>query len=149
MKADNTETGHNRTIRLTGIEGSELDELLITVNYVEAPCEDRRLVKAVTLDGVVIPAIIDALNGDVVPMSTLRDLADKTSDLPNDDKYNTSDFGESWKEINRIIVEDERGMRAIAFVSDRIERGRIKFGLTVKKNNYKETKANATADWII
>lgn len=66
MKADNTITGHNRTIRITGIPDPKgegfLPELTITVNYVQQPNEGGSVYKAVTLDGVVIPAIIEALN---------------------------------------------------------------------------------------
>lgn len=63
MKAENTTTGHNRTIRFTDIPGDELHEMLITVNYVPIPVEDGVVHKAVTLDKTVIPAIIEAVNG--------------------------------------------------------------------------------------
>lgn len=62
MKADNTSTPHNRTIRLTEIEGGELSELDITINYTKVPNDDKVVYKAVTLDGVVIPALIKAIN---------------------------------------------------------------------------------------
>lgn len=61
MKADNTSTGHNRTIRLTEIPGLP-SELTITVNYVQVANDGDAVKKAVCLDGVVIPEIVRALN---------------------------------------------------------------------------------------
>jgi hypothetical protein len=61
MIAENTTTGHNRTIRIMDISDEDFPELLVTVNYVD---DDRsRCGKAVVLDNIVIPAIIKALNG--------------------------------------------------------------------------------------
>lgn len=66
MKAENTTTGHNRTIRLTEIPDNgkgSLRELVITINYKLFGDNDPYTVdKAVTLDGVVIPTIIEAIN---------------------------------------------------------------------------------------
>lgn len=65
MKAENKTTEHNRTIRLTEIPDPDdkrlLPELTITINYIQGdgvPILD----KAVTLDSVVIPLIIEAIN---------------------------------------------------------------------------------------
>jgi hypothetical protein len=58
MKAENTTTGHNRTIKITEIPGPYLNKLTITVNYVDGGC----VVKARTLDSIIIPEIIKALN---------------------------------------------------------------------------------------
>lgn len=65
MKVENETTGHNRTLRLTGIEGDRrkcgvLPELTITISYVND--DGHGIYKAITLDNVVIPAIIKALN---------------------------------------------------------------------------------------
>jgi hypothetical protein len=61
MHADNKDTGHNRTIHITGIEDAPLQELSITVMYVKDN-EGQTVQKAVTLDKVVIPAILAGLN---------------------------------------------------------------------------------------
>lgn len=61
MHADNKDTGHNRTIHITGIENAPLTELTITVMYTKDN-EGQTTQKAVTLDNAVIPAIIAALN---------------------------------------------------------------------------------------
>lgn len=60
MKAENKTTDHNRTIRLSDIPGYNGD-LLITLGYVN---DDNSGVvdKAVCLDNVVIPTIIDLIN---------------------------------------------------------------------------------------
>lgn len=64
MKAENETTGHNRTLRITGIPGAEapLRELCITIGYVSGSNDGAVIDKAVTLDSVVIPAIIEAIN---------------------------------------------------------------------------------------
>jgi hypothetical protein len=65
MQATNEGTGHTRTIKLTGIPDigkGLLTELTITVNYTQEPNDGRVLDKAVTLDSVVIPEIIRAIN---------------------------------------------------------------------------------------
>jgi hypothetical protein len=64
MKATNEGTGHNRTIRLTGLPGTNgtLTELTITVNYTNTPNDGSTLDKAVTLDSVVIPELLRAIN---------------------------------------------------------------------------------------
>jgi hypothetical protein len=61
MKAENTTTDHNRTIRITDIPDKDFPELLITICYVDD--ERSRCGKAVVLDNIVIPAIIKGLNG--------------------------------------------------------------------------------------
>jgi hypothetical protein len=144
MRAENKTTEHNRTIRVTGIPG-EMPELVILVDY----AGDCNVEKAVVLDGTVIPAIIDSLNGDTIPMSVLRGAADATKDLPSQDKLSVSALGDSWKDVSRIVVEGKNGLKAIAFISVRLERGRPKFQLTVKKGHHKETSVCATLDWVI
>lgn len=67
MQATNEGTGHNRTIKLTGIPDPEgkglLSELTITVNYTYGFNDADKVVdRAVTLDSVVIPEIIRAIN---------------------------------------------------------------------------------------
>ena len=60
MKAENKTTVNNRTIRLTELPGTDdtLTELVIVVNYQgESNC-----LKGVTIDSIVIPAILKALN---------------------------------------------------------------------------------------
>ncbi len=71
MKADNQSTDHNRTVHITNIKPHGIwaklnicnlpTELTITINYKEDG-PGTTLEKAVTLDSVVIPAIIKALN---------------------------------------------------------------------------------------
>lgn len=63
--------------------------------------------------------------------------------------YDISELGDTWTTISRTVVEDAFGRKAIAFLSARVERGRVKFQLTTKKGHYKETKVNATADWVL
>lgn len=61
MKAENTTTDHNRTIRVLGLKSDpDVPELLITVGYVAN--QGAVVGKAVALDNEVIPAIIEALN---------------------------------------------------------------------------------------
>ena len=57
MQASNTETGHNRTIKITGLH-DEVKEMNITVGYTG----HSNVVSAVILDGQIIPEIIDAIN---------------------------------------------------------------------------------------
>lgn len=52
-------------------------------------------------------------------------------------------------DITRVVVEDERGCRAIGFLTVKLVRGRVKFELTVKKHRGKETITGAVADWVI
>lgn len=67
MKVDNTSTDHNRTLRFRDItyqhglnDGNNyLREMLVTVNYVP---NDKP--QAVVLDNIIIPAIINAINGE-------------------------------------------------------------------------------------
>lgn len=81
MKADNSfeVTGHNRTILLTEIDGAlngYLDELKITINYVQKPNDGNTILKACTLDKLVIPAIIAALNASHKPRHVYSTLGD-------------------------------------------------------------------------
>jgi hypothetical protein len=52
-------------------------------------------------------------------------------------------------DIIRIVVENDDGLRGIAFLSVKIVSGRPKFTLTAKKSRGKETVAAATADWVM
>lgn len=64
MKAQNDTTGHNRTIRITEIPEHPhryLSEMSITIGYLREG-DGSIIDKAVTLDNVIIPAIIEALN---------------------------------------------------------------------------------------
>ena len=66
MKAENTTTDHNRTLRLTEIPGDILSEMQICISYPKIQNEGNggpsTVENAVTLDKFVIPAIIDAIN---------------------------------------------------------------------------------------
>ena len=62
MKADNTTTEHNRTIKVSGILDADMPEMLITITYVRETNDANILNKAIALDNLVIPAIIKALN---------------------------------------------------------------------------------------
>lgn len=66
MKAENDTTGHNRTLRIHDIPDPEgkgyMPTLVITINYAIERDDGQRVQRAVTLDNVVIPAIIKALN---------------------------------------------------------------------------------------
>lgn len=53
------------------------------------------------------------------------------------------------RDIIRVVVENDEGLRGIAFLSVRIVSGRPKFTLTTKKSRGKETITAATADWVI
>jgi hypothetical protein len=55
---------------------------------------------------------------------------------------------ESNDEIIRVVVEDDKGRRAIAFLSAKLVSGRVKFTLVTKKNKG-EGKACSTADWML
>ena len=58
MKAENTSTGHTRNIQITEIEGGEVENLVIRLDY----GSEANVLKAITLDNIVIPAIIKAIN---------------------------------------------------------------------------------------
>lgn len=80
MKADNLTTDHNRTIKLTELPtcafgvGRDLPaELTITVMYQRCP-GDRTLDSAVSLDSVVIPEIIRAINNHGVVTQIADDM---------------------------------------------------------------------------
>lgn len=75
-------------------------------------------------------------------MSQDKDTIDRT--------YNAAelDSGTS-KTIARIVVENDRGLRAIGFLSLRLVRGRVQYKVTVKKDRGEETEASATANWVI
>lgn len=62
MKAENDSTPHNRTIKLTEIGGEYLHELEIYVNYTSTPNDGGMAEKGCTLDKIVVPAIIEAIN---------------------------------------------------------------------------------------
>jgi hypothetical protein len=51
-------------------------------------------------------------------------------------------------DIIRVVVEDEKGRSAIAFLSARLANGRVKFTLTTKKNK-SEGMVHSTADWML
>jgi hypothetical protein len=86
MKADNTSTDHNRTIRLTEVPG-DVPELLITVGYVQT-----NVPVAITLDKVVIPAIIEALNRPLGSVER-RDAVDPNFDVwGQDDRFPRADW---------------------------------------------------------
>jgi hypothetical protein len=53
------------------------------------------------------------------------------------------------RDIIRVVVENDEGLRGIAFLSVKIVNGRPKFTLTTKKNHGNETVTAATADWMI
>jgi hypothetical protein len=54
------------------------------------------------------------------------------------------------KTIIRAVVEDDHGRHGIAFLSVKLQHGRPKFTLTVKKNGRQsETIKTATADWLL
>ena len=56
---------HARCLKVTGLPVaglSDLAELTFTIRYVEEENDGHRLDKAITLDNVVIPAILRALN---------------------------------------------------------------------------------------
>lgn len=63
MRADNTTTEHNRFIKITGIEDPNNEgycpELEIMICY----RVDGNANKGMTIDNVIIPAIIKAING--------------------------------------------------------------------------------------
>lgn len=65
MKADNTTTEHNRTIHVTELptkDEYDLTEITITVNYTG----EGNASKGITLDHIIIPAIVEALNREIV-----------------------------------------------------------------------------------
>jgi len=72
MKAENKTTEHNRTIRLTGIDG-DVPAMLITINYV-ARRNDSLCCLAVALDNIVIPAIINSTNNVPDLLAALNNL---------------------------------------------------------------------------
>jgi len=52
-------------------------------------------------------------------------------------------------DVVRALVNDEKGCRAIAFLSAKLVRGRVRFTLTTKKHRGQETVTGAVADWVI
>lgn len=85
-----------------------------------------------------------------------HELAKKLLAGPNNDmktdwaQYNRAELEHGISmTLSRVVVEDDRGLRATGFFSMRLVKGRIKYSVTVKKNNCKETEATATADWVI
>lgn len=57
------------------------------------------------------------------------------------------DHGGRNQDIIKVVVTNEKGDRAIAFLSAVMSHGRIQFELTTKKNGGKETRKTAVADW--
>ena len=67
-----------------------------------------------------------------------------------DHKRHIADLADGHsEEITRVVVENEEGCRAVAFLSVKLVRGRAKFTLTTKKHRGKETITGAVADWVI
>jgi hypothetical protein len=62
---------------------------------------------------------------------------------------NRSDLDGHNKDICRVVVENDRGERGIAFLAVQMVRGRPKFTLTTKKYHGQETITGAVADWLI
>jgi len=57
------------------------------------------------------------------------------------------DHGGRNQDIIRVVVTNEKGDRAIAFLSAVMSHGRIQFELITKRNGGKETRKTAVADW--
>jgi hypothetical protein len=66
-----------------------------------------------------------------------------------DHTIKSSDLDDRSKDICRVVVENDKGERGIAFLSVKIVNGRPKFTLTAKKSHGNETVTAATADWMI
>lgn len=64
MQVENKTTDHNRTLRFSGLSGDLMPELVVTLNYQKTTNDPDILYKAITLDNVVIPAILKAVNQD-------------------------------------------------------------------------------------
>lgn len=65
ITADNTVTGHNRTIRFTGLPQAHQDDptsIDVTINYTTEPNDGMIIHKAIALDHVIIPNIIRLFN---------------------------------------------------------------------------------------
>ena len=60
-----------------------------------------------------------------------------------------AEIGDRNIDVARVVVTDEKGCRAIAFLNVRLVRGRAKFTLTTKKHRGQETITGAVADWVI
>jgi hypothetical protein len=56
-----TSDQHNRTLVITDIFDEYMKEMKISINYVDEN-DGNRIYRAVTLDNVIIPAIIKAIN---------------------------------------------------------------------------------------
>jgi hypothetical protein len=114
MHADNTQTDHNRTIRLTGIPDPHKKDLLaeldITVGYKTHYNDDQVVVKAITLDSVVIPAIITALNQDETEKAEMIRL------LRNDLSYRHEDLAGRYGNVTAALKEYDNlvGARLLA-----------------------------------
>lgn len=59
------------------------------------------------------------------------------------------DFGGRKSQLVRIVVEDDKGTHATAFVQAVIKHGRVQFELTVLKSDLGETIKTAMADWLL
>ena len=95
MKAENKTTNHNRTIKITGLpqeHHDDLTELEITTNYKTIPNDGNVVSKAIALDKIVIPAIIEALNGnkDQLVEAIRRKAAETTLISDKDYEYGPS-----------------------------------------------------------
>ncbi len=91
MKADNTTTPHNRTIRLTEIPSGKhgaLSELSIKIGYVSDDPKIGDGHRGVTIDSVVIPMIVEAINAGSTVLTpdgkAPTDELDKAAHLWND-----------------------------------------------------------------
>lgn len=65
MKVENDTTGHNRTLRFTNLPklmSNELSEVVVTICCVSKHNEPGVLAKAMALDKIIIPSIIEAIN---------------------------------------------------------------------------------------
>jgi len=59
------------------------------------------------------------------------------------------DHGGHNQDIIRVVVTNEKGEKAIAFLSAVISSGRVRFELIAKKHRGIETAKKATADWLL
>lgn len=52
------------------------------------------------------------------------------------------------QDISRIVITDNKGRKAIAFLTVQMVSGRPRFKVIAKKNLRKESHAQATSDWM-
>lgn len=91
MQAENETTGHNRTIRVTGIPTAHKDdvsEMNVNVMYGHGNNEGGLIHKAVALDDIIIPRIVAALNHEEATAEEIAQARDDWSveNLRIDDK---------------------------------------------------------------